>query len=78
MDTKLADRIKKLSLEDRKWFEERAAIMEYDGMMSREVAEKKTCRCLLWINHKPKNRDPPYQHFVNYVESKMVKNKSGL
>jgi hypothetical protein len=62
MDTKLADQIKMLSPEDREWFEERAAIMEYDGKMSREVAEKEAYKCLLRINNKPQKRGgPPYR-----------------
>ena len=59
MDTKLADQVKKLSLKDREWFEERAAIMEYEGKMSREVAEKEAYRCLLRTNHKHKKEDAP-------------------
>jgi hypothetical protein len=60
MDTILSDQVKKLSLEDRGWFEERAAIMEYDGKMSREESEKEAYRCLLQITHKPKKKgDPP-------------------
>ena len=43
---KLQEKIQRLSDVDRELWEERAAIMEYEGKMTREKAELKAWECL--------------------------------
>ncbi|XPS87135.1 uncharacterized protein Dvar_51530 [Desulfosarcina variabilis str. Montpellier] len=47
MDRELAEKVRKLSVEDQELFEERSAIMEFDGKMSRTRAEYESYICLM-------------------------------